>query len=538
MGQKQRRRRKRIKKKQRKKNEAARASDDSNSDGDKNHPHKKSNADRNSDECVVCEDGGDLICCDDCSRAYHLGCCNPVLVDVPGGRWACQYCLPSRPSPTQVLAPSPPSPVAAPVARASDERGNSSAAASAPASPLRQFPIFSAGRGGSLQPSPTSASKRKNMCGICGVIGHNSRRCRARMPVPGDFFPWHGGIFIITYVGKKGQAGMCVSFKKHGTNCMETKKLKVVLMSVIKGPYISPEDAAEAAARENLSARVTGVTGDESGQAAGRGSGRGSGRGRGRGTGRGRWRGRGRGRGLRYDGIIPGASEISFHPSVQERYATAPPDPTRPVRGRPAITPDQRDVVLAAQFKLQQASLARVRASQTPLSQSAPPLGSDCYGVQQYKCTLGIDNVNVPYQWLKDIKTYHLDTDLCVRGLGCQEVGTDRRANQHRHDHVLTEVRAPPGEQGCEMMKAHFRSFLKMPAGVTRGMRIQVKTLDCVSQSFKCWAGYAQKQKGDIRGQYLYPNFGAFDMEAVGGIDHRHSHNNRPMRELWFSSCR
>uniref|UniRef100_A0A3P9ALR8 Autoimmune regulator n=1 Tax=Esox lucius TaxID=8010 RepID=A0A3P9ALR8_ESOLU len=40
-------------------------------------------AERNDDECAVCKDGGELICCDGCPKAYHLVCLDPPLTTIP-----------------------------------------------------------------------------------------------------------------------------------------------------------------------------------------------------------------------------------------------------------------------------------------------------------------------------------------------------------------------------------------------------------------------------------------------------------------------
>uniref|UniRef100_A0A4W3IA08 PHD-type domain-containing protein n=1 Tax=Callorhinchus milii TaxID=7868 RepID=A0A4W3IA08_CALMI len=52
-----------------------------------NKPHQK-----NDDECAVCRDGGELICCDGCPRAFHLSCLIPPLTEIPSGIWTCLSC--------------------------------------------------------------------------------------------------------------------------------------------------------------------------------------------------------------------------------------------------------------------------------------------------------------------------------------------------------------------------------------------------------------------------------------------------------------
>uniref|UniRef100_A0AAY4F0E5 Autoimmune regulator n=1 Tax=Denticeps clupeoides TaxID=299321 RepID=A0AAY4F0E5_9TELE len=46
----------------------------------------------NDDECAMCKDGGDLLCCDGCPKSFHLSCLVPPLTSIPSGSWCCQSC--------------------------------------------------------------------------------------------------------------------------------------------------------------------------------------------------------------------------------------------------------------------------------------------------------------------------------------------------------------------------------------------------------------------------------------------------------------
>ncbi|XP_066991467.2 chromodomain-helicase-DNA-binding protein Mi-2 homolog isoform X1 [Anabrus simplex] len=48
--------------------------------------------DEHMEYCRVCEDGGELICCDTCPSAYHKFCLDPPLDDIPDGEWKCPRC--------------------------------------------------------------------------------------------------------------------------------------------------------------------------------------------------------------------------------------------------------------------------------------------------------------------------------------------------------------------------------------------------------------------------------------------------------------
>ncbi|XP_069649138.1 autoimmune regulator [Haliaeetus albicilla] len=56
----------------------------------------------NEDECAACGDGGELICCDGCPRAFHLSCLVPPLPCVPSGTWRCGSCVASMAEPGQL----------------------------------------------------------------------------------------------------------------------------------------------------------------------------------------------------------------------------------------------------------------------------------------------------------------------------------------------------------------------------------------------------------------------------------------------------
>ncbi|XP_075573161.1 autoimmune regulator [Pelecanus crispus] len=71
-------------------------------------PHQE-----NEDECAACGDGGELICCDGCPRAFHLACLVPPLPRVPSGMWRCGSCVASAAEPgplreAEVAAEQPP----------------------------------------------------------------------------------------------------------------------------------------------------------------------------------------------------------------------------------------------------------------------------------------------------------------------------------------------------------------------------------------------------------------------------------------------
>ncbi|KAL0268514.1 UNVERIFIED_CONTAM: hypothetical protein PYX00_010429 [Menopon gallinae] len=48
--------------------------------------------DEHNEFCRLCKDGGELLCCDSCTSAYHIFCLNPPLSEIPDGDWKCPRC--------------------------------------------------------------------------------------------------------------------------------------------------------------------------------------------------------------------------------------------------------------------------------------------------------------------------------------------------------------------------------------------------------------------------------------------------------------
>ncbi|KAM4618585.1 transcription intermediary factor 1-alpha-like isoform 2-T2 [Polymixia lowei] len=48
--------------------------------------------DPNEDWCAVCQNGGELLCCDKCPKVFHLTCHVPTLFRSPRGEWFCSFC--------------------------------------------------------------------------------------------------------------------------------------------------------------------------------------------------------------------------------------------------------------------------------------------------------------------------------------------------------------------------------------------------------------------------------------------------------------
>lgn len=55
-------------------------------------PMEQEDDDEHQEFCRVCKDGGELLCCDSCPSAYHTFCLRPPLYDIPDGDWRCPRC--------------------------------------------------------------------------------------------------------------------------------------------------------------------------------------------------------------------------------------------------------------------------------------------------------------------------------------------------------------------------------------------------------------------------------------------------------------
>ncbi|XP_078521650.1 autoimmune regulator-like [Lissotriton helveticus] len=47
---------------------------------------------KNDDDCAVCRDGGELLCCDGCPKSFHLSCLVPPLTQIPSSAVVCISC--------------------------------------------------------------------------------------------------------------------------------------------------------------------------------------------------------------------------------------------------------------------------------------------------------------------------------------------------------------------------------------------------------------------------------------------------------------
>ncbi|XP_062339585.1 transcription intermediary factor 1-alpha [Osmerus eperlanus] len=63
-----------------------------NEEGANEVPNEAAEEDPNEDWCAVCQNGGELLCCDKCPKVFHLACHIPSLKESPSGEWFCSFC--------------------------------------------------------------------------------------------------------------------------------------------------------------------------------------------------------------------------------------------------------------------------------------------------------------------------------------------------------------------------------------------------------------------------------------------------------------
>ncbi|KAL9191156.1 hypothetical protein ACHAXT_000862 [Thalassiosira profunda] len=71
----------------------ANTGDDTNVGEEEGEEEEEDNHDSN---CFVCDEGGDVICCDGCTKVYHAACHKPKIYDLPDGDWFCMECAPTK----------------------------------------------------------------------------------------------------------------------------------------------------------------------------------------------------------------------------------------------------------------------------------------------------------------------------------------------------------------------------------------------------------------------------------------------------------
>lgn len=57
------------------------------------------------DYCEVCQQGGEIILCDTCPRAYHMVCLDPDMEKAPEGKWSCPHCVSTWAPPLYPITP-------------------------------------------------------------------------------------------------------------------------------------------------------------------------------------------------------------------------------------------------------------------------------------------------------------------------------------------------------------------------------------------------------------------------------------------------
>ncbi|XP_051261537.1 autoimmune regulator isoform X2 [Dicentrarchus labrax] len=133
----------------------------------------------NDDECAVCKDGGELICCDGCPQAFHLTCLDPPLTSIPSGPWQCEWCSGNRVK--RETARLPLQPLIAQPQETNTTSSNSITDISffSPLSPSSLTSVTTSvnGPSGRNQCSGGELVNVREVCGVCHLAGGDLTHC-------------------------------------------------------------------------------------------------------------------------------------------------------------------------------------------------------------------------------------------------------------------------------------------------------------------------------------------------------------------------
>ncbi|GFH55507.1 hypothetical protein CTEN210_11983 [Chaetoceros tenuissimus] len=59
---------------------------------DSSSSEEEEDSDGHNDQCEVCAQGGELLCCSTCNLVFHLQCTRPILKSTPRNNWSCAHC--------------------------------------------------------------------------------------------------------------------------------------------------------------------------------------------------------------------------------------------------------------------------------------------------------------------------------------------------------------------------------------------------------------------------------------------------------------
>ncbi|XP_027147549.1 autoimmune regulator [Larimichthys crocea] len=133
----------------------------------------------NDDECAVCKDGGELICCDGCPQAFHLTCLDPPLTSIPSGPWQCEWCRGNRVKTETAQLPLQPLIAQPQQTNVSSSNSITDVSFFSPlsSSTLTGVTASMNGSSGRNQCSGGELVSSREVCGVCHLAGGDLTRC-------------------------------------------------------------------------------------------------------------------------------------------------------------------------------------------------------------------------------------------------------------------------------------------------------------------------------------------------------------------------